>query len=132
MRILNHSHQEAKWHEVQDIADRLNKDIARILGVEPKPVNVDFVPLIERKAKFVNGEVIYSEVAGRCFIEESRIQIALQRNWGITLIEELIHLYKPSLGHPQVRQTVKQCVLYLKAKQEEMQNASIANPDRET
>lgn len=104
----------------QYIAQEMNRRIADILQAEVKLVRFDFIPLIERKLSMKNGQIVERIIRGRCFVNESRIEIVGDGNWGTTLIEELIHLYRPSIRHQQVKRLVRQSVLYLKAMRQEI------------
>lgn len=101
--------------DVQEIVEEMNKRVAAMLREQPKPVSVAFVPLIKRVESMRDGQVVLEEVKGRCWVNEGKIEIVPCRNWGITLIEELVHLYRPHIRHPQVKELVKQSVRYLKA-----------------
>lgn len=97
-----------------DIIQELNRRVASMLHKECKECHVTFVPLIKREEYLKDGGITQKETLGQCNTGTGEIKIVPKGNWGVTLIEELVHLYEPEKKHPQVKSLVKQCVRYLK------------------
>ena len=101
-------------HIAQFICRETNRHIAGMLGCPMIDCQVDFVPIIDERRRLVKGHVEEQRTMGRCFPGDRRIQIVPEDNWGVVLIHELLHIYKPDWDHKKIRAATKECVMVLK------------------
>jgi len=102
--------------KMQMIAEEINSRMAHVFQREPISFSLVFVPLIRQTTRRLKDGSIETEVVhGRADVDSKVIEIVLDERWGLTLIEELVHLYHPDMRHREVKALVKKLIKYFKA-----------------
>jgi len=98
------------------IAEEINSRMAHVFQREPISFSLVFVPLIRQTTRRLKDGSIETEVVhGRVDVDSKVIEIVPDERWGLTLIEELIHLYYPDMRHREVKALAKKLGRYFKA-----------------
>jgi len=98
------------------IAEEINSRMAHVFQREPISFSLVFVPVIRQTTRRLkNGSIETEVVHGRADVDSKVIEIVPDERWGLTLIEELVHLYHPNMRHREVRRLAKELAKYFKA-----------------
>ena len=96
----------------------LNEKAASFFGKPVRAVTISFVPFIERRQIYVNGELSVvkerGETVGNCNLGTGHIQLIPYPSWPATAIHELTHLYNPGKREQTIRILARKCAVYLK------------------
>jgi len=90
--------------------------MAYVFQREPISFSLVFVPLIRQTTRRLKDGSIETEIVhGRVDVDSKVIEIVPDERWGLTLIEELVHLYHPNMRHREVKVLAKKLARYFKA-----------------
>ena len=99
----------------------LNEKVAAFFGQQPRAITISFVPFIERRLMYHNGELVEvkgtGEILANCDLATGHIQLIPYPSWPSSAIHELTHLYNPRAREKAVQNLARKCAFYLKSPQ---------------